>query len=1383
VRGLPDEETQDGVSPLADVEKLVIEGRYGRADLALRRLEALIPSLAATADTNTLLLALYGRALLLRQEGATTQNALAACDVLERAAHEREAELWVATACATRARFRVDSGDIGGATADLARADAEASTGDLTSDTGYRLLDALALVYAGLRLHDRADEVRGRIEHSIKDRRVLDQGQHWSTWSGELAARAMEPLAGGAPDPEHELMGRAIEIAAKLDGLPENQVPSTLRRGARGVRALSAAYRGRPSEALRLLGPDAFGTVGDLPLVERQIVSLAAMRAHALVGSLATARSLDDAATAPPATLPNLILEVCRTRERLWLETYAGGDVIPVLHRMTELLVRLGWRGMDLVADTARQALEHQALRTESRTDALTGVGNRRALDEELRQLLRFGPLPLALILVDIDHFKGVNDVYTHVVGDEVLRRVAASLSLQLRTDDQLLRYGGDEFVVLLPGTGDEEADAVADRMRAAVSDRPWSELADGLQVSITTGVAAVWSLSGRRPDADAEKLFRRADERLLEGKRNRPEVSRSHSRPALPVAPTPPASPAPSEPGSVPSAEITVMFGAETDGFDRTGIADVRIADASQLSAIPPETAVPEDDSLTIVTSGLPVTRRPADGKQSGTGPASAEDDSDDELDDDESDVAAGGGRPIPGSTPARTRTVSHARHPQTPLERQSRSVFGPDPDLDLDVETLVERSPRSSGRRDARPRGIEDDPRRNPPSGLPMRSRREARAANRPDSEGLHETSASRDAAEAEAAAREVARAQADDARKRAAREARARDDAAHEAEIRARAEAEKAAREAETRDRLAREKAAREKAAREAEAQDRLAREKAAREKTARETAAREKSLREAADRERAAQQAAAREAAEAAARAKAAREQAEQEKAAREAAEKAAREAAEAAAREAEERAEQERRRAAERARVERERREAEALEQELREAKARAEQARRAAEAREKERRETEAREKAAREKAAREKAEQEKAAREAAEAAAARAEAEAREAAETERRRAAERARVEQERQRADQERRAAEAREKQRREDEAKAEQERREAQAEQARREAAARARAERELLDRQRVEQERLARERREREQREAEAREAEQLRQEARARAEAEARTAAIERARIRAEAEAERARAADRIREEAYARAAEQARRAATGAFPMPGLPPGQTPGRAPSYEPASNDSGVHAPAAAFGQPLQRRAPMYDASREADTGPPEQFRERRSHPRPGSQPRADQPTPVPNPVRSPGAPNGESHYPNGQYATGQYPNGQPANGQDPNGQPANGWYPNGQPGNSQYTHGQPANGGYPNGQPGNGQYPNGQPANGQYPNGQPANGRYPNGQPANGQQTEGEPDSEETTVLRTRREPFGPVTRSQAIIDLSARKRPRSPYSS
>ncbi|HEX2805160.1 MAG TPA: GGDEF domain-containing protein, partial [Kineosporiaceae bacterium] len=184
--------------------------------------------------------------------------------------------------------------------------------------------------------------------------------------------------------------------------------------------------------------------------------------------------------------------------------------------------VRLAWQSMDLVAETARQALEHQALRVESRTDALTGVGNRRALDEELRSMLRFSPMPLSLVLVDVDDFKRVNDRFTHVVGDEVLRRVAGALSQLLRGGDRLVRYGGDEFVVLLPLTSDQEARAVAARMTAAIAKLTWNDLGDGLSVGITTGYAALWSLSHRRPDGDAEELFRLADEQLLEAKRRR---------------------------------------------------------------------------------------------------------------------------------------------------------------------------------------------------------------------------------------------------------------------------------------------------------------------------------------------------------------------------------------------------------------------------------------------------------------------------------------------------------------------------------------------------------------------------------------------------------------------------------------------------------------------------------------------------------------------------------------------------------------------------------------------------------------------------------------------------------------------------------------------
>ena len=195
-----------------------------------------------------------------------------------------------------------------------------------------------------------------------------------------------------------------------------------------------------------------------------------------------------------------------------------------MLTRLDDVLARIGWLGMDLVAQTARQVLEHQALRVESRTDPLTGVGNRRALDEELRHMLRFTPMPLALVLVDIDHFKQVNDAFTHVVGDEVLRRVAECLGRELRVGDHLARYGGDEFIALLPRTGDQEARQVAQRMSDAIARLPWAELADGLAVGVSTGSAALWSLTGRRPDRDAENLFRRADEALLEAKRRRAE-------------------------------------------------------------------------------------------------------------------------------------------------------------------------------------------------------------------------------------------------------------------------------------------------------------------------------------------------------------------------------------------------------------------------------------------------------------------------------------------------------------------------------------------------------------------------------------------------------------------------------------------------------------------------------------------------------------------------------------------------------------------------------------------------------------------------------------------------------------------------------------------
>jgi diguanylate cyclase (GGDEF)-like protein len=140
----------------------------------------------------------------------------------------------------------------------------------------------------------------------------------------------------------------------------------------------------------------------------------------------------------------------------------------------------------------ARLLRELEAL---TRTDALTGALNRRAFDEALRQEVvraqRYD-LPLSVLMVDVDHFKSVNDTYGHPGGDEVLRNVAARVETELRLTDALYRYGGEEFAVILPHTAEEGALQVAERLVRAVAGAP-VHVGDGsLRVTISAGVGSV---------------------------------------------------------------------------------------------------------------------------------------------------------------------------------------------------------------------------------------------------------------------------------------------------------------------------------------------------------------------------------------------------------------------------------------------------------------------------------------------------------------------------------------------------------------------------------------------------------------------------------------------------------------------------------------------------------------------------------------------------------------------------------------------------------------------------------------------------------------------------------------------------------------------------
>jgi len=152
-------------------------------------------------------------------------------------------------------------------------------------------------------------------------------------------------------------------------------------------------------------------------------------------------------------------------------------------------------------------------------TDQLTGLHNRRYMESQLDALVRRavvgGGEPVALLVIDIDHFKKINDSFGHGVGDEVLREFAVRLASNVRAIDLPVRFGGEEFVVVMPETELVDAHRIAERIRLHVAGSPFRVL-DGeelLTVTISIGVAA--SL----PTDNQAKLIRRADEAMYEAK------------------------------------------------------------------------------------------------------------------------------------------------------------------------------------------------------------------------------------------------------------------------------------------------------------------------------------------------------------------------------------------------------------------------------------------------------------------------------------------------------------------------------------------------------------------------------------------------------------------------------------------------------------------------------------------------------------------------------------------------------------------------------------------------------------------------------------------------------------------------------------------------
>ncbi len=173
---------------------------------------------------------------------------------------------------------------------------------------------------------------------------------------------------------------------------------------------------------------------------------------------------------------------------------------------------------------SAELAFAHNELRELSIRDPLTQLYNRRHFNEQAGQLFqqakRFGH-PLSVMIADLDHFKQINDNFSHAMGDEVLRRVGTLLRQHSRKSDILARHGGEEFVILFAETTLHQAINHCEHLRQLIESQPWHELNPDLRVTMSIGVSADLNLGS------IEKMLHQADDRLYAAKhagRNRVE-------------------------------------------------------------------------------------------------------------------------------------------------------------------------------------------------------------------------------------------------------------------------------------------------------------------------------------------------------------------------------------------------------------------------------------------------------------------------------------------------------------------------------------------------------------------------------------------------------------------------------------------------------------------------------------------------------------------------------------------------------------------------------------------------------------------------------------------------------------------------------------------
>jgi two-component system, cell cycle response regulator len=187
------------------------------------------------------------------------------------------------------------------------------------------------------------------------------------------------------------------------------------------------------------------------------------------------------------------------------------------VHLRNNDLIKVGRTVFKFIAHNNIEAAYHDEIYRLTTVDGLTQVHNRRYFDEtierELSRCRRYGRA-LSLLLMDVDHFKQINDSFGHLAGDAVLKEVASAIRKRIRKEDLLARYGGEEFAVLTPEIDYKGALATAEKVRKVIEKYEFSFDGEVIPVTISCGVATL----GKKGD-EATALVQRADEKLYEAK------------------------------------------------------------------------------------------------------------------------------------------------------------------------------------------------------------------------------------------------------------------------------------------------------------------------------------------------------------------------------------------------------------------------------------------------------------------------------------------------------------------------------------------------------------------------------------------------------------------------------------------------------------------------------------------------------------------------------------------------------------------------------------------------------------------------------------------------------------------------------------------------